>query len=134
MNLTRIIQECQPDEIYNLGAMSHVAVSFDTPEYVGNVDGLGTLKNFRSSAYFRFRERKQKFTKPPLLNCMVGCLRIKMKKGFMMKTLLFIPDLPMGLQKFMGFGLQKIIVRPIICLLVMVFYLTTSLQDEEKLL
>ncbi|ANQ47864.1 GDP-mannose 4,6-dehydratase [Flammeovirga sp. MY04] len=44
MNLTRIIQEVQPDEIYNLGAMSHVRVSFDTPEYVGNVDGLGTLR------------------------------------------------------------------------------------------
>ncbi|NME72219.1 GDP-mannose 4,6-dehydratase [Flammeovirga aprica] len=44
MNLTRIIQEIQPDEIYNLGAMSHVRVSFDTPEYVGNVDGLGTLR------------------------------------------------------------------------------------------
>ena len=44
MNLTRIIQEIQPDEIYNLGAMSHVAVSFDTPEYVGNIDGLGTLR------------------------------------------------------------------------------------------
>ena len=41
----RIIQECQPDEIYNLGAMSHVSVSFDTPEYVGNVDGLGTLRS-----------------------------------------------------------------------------------------
>ena len=37
-------EECQPDEIYNLGAMSHVKVSFDTPEYVGNVDGLGTLR------------------------------------------------------------------------------------------
>ena len=44
MNLTKIIEECQPDEIYNLGAMSHVKVSFDTPEYVGNVDGLGTLR------------------------------------------------------------------------------------------
>ncbi len=44
MNLTRIIQEVQPDEIYNLGAMSHVKVSFDTPEYTGNVDGLGTLR------------------------------------------------------------------------------------------
>ena len=43
-NLIRIIQEVQPDEIYNLGAMSHVKVSFDTPEYVGNVDGLGTLR------------------------------------------------------------------------------------------
>ncbi len=44
MNLTKIIQEVQPDEIYNLGAMSHVKVSFDTPEYTANVDGLGTLR------------------------------------------------------------------------------------------
>jgi GDPmannose 4,6-dehydratase len=44
MNLTRIIQEVQPDEIYNLAAMSHVHVSFETPEYVGNADGLGTLR------------------------------------------------------------------------------------------
>jgi len=44
MNLTRIIQETQPDEIYNLAAMSHVAVSFDTPEYVANADGVGILR------------------------------------------------------------------------------------------
>ncbi len=44
MNLTRIIQEVQPDEIYNLAAMSHVAVSFETPEYVSNADGTGTLR------------------------------------------------------------------------------------------
>jgi GDPmannose 4,6-dehydratase len=43
-NLIRIIQEVQPDEIYNLAAMSHVAVSFDTPEYTANADGLGTLR------------------------------------------------------------------------------------------
>jgi GDPmannose 4,6-dehydratase len=43
-NLTRIIKEIQPDEIYNLAAMSHVAVSFETPEYVGNADGIGTLR------------------------------------------------------------------------------------------
>ena len=43
-NLIRIIQEVQPDEIYNLGAMSHVKVSFDEPEYTANVDGLGTLR------------------------------------------------------------------------------------------
>ena len=43
-NIIRIIQECQPDEIYNLGAMSHVKVSFDTPEYTANVDGIGTLR------------------------------------------------------------------------------------------
>jgi GDPmannose 4,6-dehydratase len=44
MNLTRIIGEVQPDEIYNLAAMSHVKVSFDTPEYTANADGLGTLR------------------------------------------------------------------------------------------
>ena len=43
-NLIRIIQEVQPDEIYNLGAMSHVQVSFETPEYTANSDGLGTLR------------------------------------------------------------------------------------------
>ncbi len=44
MNITRIIQECQPDEIYNLAAMSHVKVSFDTPEYTANADGIGILR------------------------------------------------------------------------------------------
>ena len=43
-NLIRIIQETQPDEIYNLGAQSHVAVSFESPEYTADVDGLGTLR------------------------------------------------------------------------------------------
>src|SRR6201992_2649630 len=43
-NLIRIVQQVQPDEIYNLGAMSHVKVSFDTPEYTANVDGIGTLR------------------------------------------------------------------------------------------
>ena len=43
-NLIRIIQETQPDEIYNLGAMSHVKVSFDMPEYTANADGIGTLR------------------------------------------------------------------------------------------
>lgn len=48
MNITRIIQECQPDEIYNLGAMSHVKVSFDIPEYTANTDGIGTLRILES--------------------------------------------------------------------------------------
>jgi GDPmannose 4,6-dehydratase len=43
-NLIRIVQQVQPDEIYNLGAMSHVAVSFETPEYTANADGIGTLR------------------------------------------------------------------------------------------
>lgn len=47
-NLTRIIKEIQPDEIYNLGAQSHVAVSFEQPEYTADVDGLGTLRILES--------------------------------------------------------------------------------------
>jgi GDPmannose 4,6-dehydratase len=43
-NLTRILQQVQPDEVYNLGAMSHVAVSFESPEYTVDVDGVGTLR------------------------------------------------------------------------------------------
>jgi len=43
-NLTRILQEVQPDEVYNLGAQSHVAVSFESPEYTADVDGMGTLR------------------------------------------------------------------------------------------
>ena len=44
MNLTRLIGDVQPDEIYNLAAMSHVKVSFDIPEYTANADGIGTLR------------------------------------------------------------------------------------------
>ena len=48
-NLIRIIQQVQPDEIYNLAAQSHVAVSFETPEYTANADGLGTLRLWKQS-------------------------------------------------------------------------------------
>ena len=44
LNITRLIRDIKPDEIYNLAAMSHVRVSFDTPEYTANIDGLGTLR------------------------------------------------------------------------------------------
>jgi GDPmannose 4,6-dehydratase len=59
-NLIRIVQEVQPDEIYNLGAMSHVKVSFDTPEYTANVDGLGTLRLLEAIRILGL-EKKTKF-------------------------------------------------------------------------
>ena len=52
-NITRIIQQVQPDEIYNLGAQSHVAVSFEEPEYTADVDGLGTLSARRDWGHAR---------------------------------------------------------------------------------
>ena len=57
MNLTRIIQEAQPDEIYNLAAMSHVKVSFDTPEYTANADGIGTLRILEAIRLLRLTQK-----------------------------------------------------------------------------
>lgn len=59
-NLIRIIQEVQPDEIYNLAAMSHVAVSFETPEYTANADGIGTLRILEAIRILNL-EKKTKF-------------------------------------------------------------------------
>src|SRR5438045_4314328 len=56
-NLIRIIQEVQPDEIYNLAAQSHVAVSFETPEYTANADGLGTLRMLEAIRLLGLKER-----------------------------------------------------------------------------
>jgi GDPmannose 4,6-dehydratase len=56
-NLIRIIQEVQPDEIYNLAAQSHVAVSFETPEYTANADGLGTLRLLEAIRILRLEKR-----------------------------------------------------------------------------
>ncbi|WP_029408450.1 GDP-mannose 4,6-dehydratase [Thiomicrorhabdus sp. Milos-T2] len=59
-NLTRILQEVQPDEVYNLGAQSHVAVSFESPEYTADVDGMGTLRLLESIRLLGL-EKKTKF-------------------------------------------------------------------------
>jgi len=59
-NLTRIVQESQPDEIYNLGAQSHVAVSFEMPEYTADVDGLGTLRLLEAIRFLGL-EKKTRF-------------------------------------------------------------------------
>src|SRR5438445_5156211 len=59
-NIIRIVQETQPDEIYNLAAQSHVPVSFETPEYTANADGLGTLRLLESIRILG-RENKTRF-------------------------------------------------------------------------
>ena len=78
MNLTKIIQEVQPDEIYNLAAMSHVAVSFETPEYVANADGVGTLLNCMVKYKRPHRVRPHHFIQEVLMEwqrCMLIGLR-----------------------------------------------------------
>src|SRR5215218_11195187 len=56
-NLIRIIQEVQPDEIYNLAAQSHVQVSFETPEYTGNSDALGALRLLEALRILKMMDR-----------------------------------------------------------------------------
>src|SRR5438552_7785860 len=59
-NLIRLVQETQPSEIYNLGAQSHVQVSFETPEYTANADGIGTLRLLEAIRILKL-ERKVRF-------------------------------------------------------------------------
>lgn len=59
-NLTRILSDVQPDEVYNLGAQSHVAVSFEAPEYTADVDGIGTLRLLEAIRFLGF-EKKTRF-------------------------------------------------------------------------
>ncbi|MCV0668159.1 GDP-mannose 4,6-dehydratase, partial [Escherichia coli] len=59
-NLTRILCEVQPDEVYNLGAMSHVAVSFESPEYTADVDAMGTLRLLEAIRFLGL-EKKTRF-------------------------------------------------------------------------
>ena len=64
-NLIRIIQQVQPDEIYNLAAQSHVAVSFETPEYTANADGLGTLRILEAIRILGLEKKTRFYQAPP---------------------------------------------------------------------
>ncbi|WP_343329136.1 GDP-mannose 4,6-dehydratase [Polaribacter staleyi] len=106
MNLTRIIQECQPDEIYNLGAMSHVAVSFDTPEYVGNVDGLGTLRILEAVRILGL-EKKTRIYQASTSELYGGMPENKNERGFYDESSPFYPRSPYGVAKIYGFWITK---------------------------
>jgi len=106
MNLTRIIQECQPDEIYNLGAMSHVAVSFDTPEYVGNVDGLGTLRILEAVRILGL-ENKTRIYQASTSELYGGMPENKNERGFYDESSPFYPRSPYGVAKIYGFWITK---------------------------
>jgi GDPmannose 4,6-dehydratase len=106
MNLTRIIQETQPDEIYNLGAMSHVAVSFDTPEYVGNIDGLGTLRILEAVRILGL-DKKTRIYQASTSELYGGMLENKNEKGFYDENSPFHPRSPYGVAKIYGFWITK---------------------------
>ncbi|WP_010136876.1 GDP-mannose 4,6-dehydratase [Ochrovirga pacifica] len=106
MNLTRIIQECQPDEIYNLGAMSHVKVSFDCPEYVGNVDGLGTLRILEAVRLLGLTD-KTRIYQASTSELFGGLAENKNERGFYDENTPLYPRSPYGVAKIYGFWITK---------------------------
>ncbi|PZX50270.1 GDPmannose 4,6-dehydratase [Algoriphagus ratkowskyi] len=106
MNIIRIIQEIQPDEIYNLGAMSHVKVSFDSPEYVANVDGLGTLRILEAVRILGL-EKKTRIYQASTSELYGGMPENKNDKGFYDESSPFYPRSPYGAAKIYGFWITK---------------------------
>jgi GDPmannose 4,6-dehydratase len=105
-NLIRIIQETQPDEIYNLGAMSHVKVSFDSPEYVANVDGIGTLRILEAVRILGL-EKKTRIYQASTSELYGGMQENKNAQGFYDENSPFYPRSPYGAAKIYGFWITK---------------------------
>ena len=105
-NIIRIIQEVQPDEIYNLGAMSHVKVSFDSPEYVANVDGIGTLRILEAVRILGL-ERKTRIYQASTSELYGGLIENKNEKGMYDEASPFYPRSPYGVAKIYGFWITK---------------------------
>lgn len=100
-NLIRIIQEVQPDEIYNLAAQSHVKVSFETPEYTANADGIGTLRMLEAIRILGL-EKKTKFYQASTSELYGEVQEIPQKE-----TTPFYPRSPYGVAKLYGFWIVK---------------------------
>lgn len=105
-NIIRIIQEVQPDEIYNLGAMSHVKVSFDSPEYVANVDGIGTLRILEAVRILGL-QKKTKIYQASTSELYGGMEENKNEKGLYDENSPFYPRSPYGAAKIYGFWITK---------------------------
>ena len=127
LSVSSIINKILPDEIYNLAAQSHVAVSFEVPEYTGNVDGLGTLRIL--DVIKSLRNKKIKFYQAGTSEMYGGTQKkLKMKKPILnLKA-------PMLLQNFMHIGLQKFIEMLMEFLRRTVFFLITKVLLEARLL
>ncbi|MBW7858655.1 MAG: GDP-mannose 4,6-dehydratase, partial [Leptonema sp. (in: Bacteria)] len=100
-NLIRIIQETQPDEIYNLAAMSHVKVSFETPEYTGNADGLGALRLLEAVRLLGLTEKTRIYQAST--SELYGLVQEIPQK----ETTPFYPRSPYGVAKLYGFWITK---------------------------
>ena len=101
MNLTRIIQEVQPDEIYNLGAMSHVKVSFESPEYTADADGMGTLRVLEAVRLLGLSDKTR------IYQASTSELYGLVQEVPQSETTPFYPRSPYGVAKLYGFWIIK---------------------------
>lgn len=125
-NLTRIIQQTQPDEIYNLGAQSHVAVSFESPEYTADVDAIGPLRILEAISILGL-EKKTRFYQASTSELYGLVQEIPQKK-----QPLFILEVLMQLLSFMLTGLPLIIAKLMACMPAMEYSSTMSQNVVEK--
>ena len=125
-NLIRLIKEIQPDEIYNLAAMSHVRVSFEMPEYVADTDGIGTLRLLEAVRILGLEKKTR------IYQASTSEFMERLKKSHRLKIRLSILALHMQWQRCMLIGLQLTIEKPTAYLPLMEYYLITNLQLEAK--
>ena len=100
LNITKLIAEIKPDEIYNLAAMSHVGVSFDLPEYTANIDALGTLRVLEAVRFLNL-------TKTRIYQASTSELYGKVQEIPQSESTPFYPRSPYGVAKLYAFWITK---------------------------
>jgi len=124
-NLIRLVEETEPDEIYNLAAQSHVKVSFDTPEYTANTDGLGTLRLLEAIRLLGL-EKKTRFYQASTSE-LFGMVRETPQR----ETTPFYPRSPYAVPNYTPTGLPSIIAS-YACMPATAFFSTTNRRSEGK--
>ena len=115
-NLIRIVQQVQPDEIYNLGAQSHVAVSFEAPEYTANSDALGTLRILEAVRILGLTEKTR------IYQASTSELYGLVQEVPQTESTPFYPRSPYVLPSYMDIGSRLITARHMACMPVMAFF------------
>jgi len=126
-NLIRIIQQVQPDEIYNLGAQSHVAVSFEAAEYTANSDARGTLRILEAVRILGLTQKTRIYQAST--SELYGLVQETPQK----ESTPFYPRSPYGVAKLYAYWITVTTARPMACMPAMGFFSTTNHQDAGKL-
>ena len=126
-NIIGVIKKIEPDEIYNLGAQSHVKVSFETPEYTAQVDGLGTLRVLEAVRLLGMEKKTR------IYQASTSELYGLVQATPQTETTPFYPRSPYGVAKLVWLLDQsRTIVKHMVCTVVLVFYSIMNHQEEVR--